>query len=233
VETAGVALALANEVSHPFSQALALSFAAMLRQFGRETRAAREIAGAAVTLCDERGFSYYQAWSTLIGGWALAEDGQTAEGIAQMRSGLDAMQATGARVRRPYYLGLLAQAYCKTGKVEEASAHLAEALALVEASGERWWEGELHRLQGELLLSCKGNSEAQARSCFERALDVSRQQKAKSLELRAATSLARLWRDKGKHAEAGDLLTPVYGWFTEGFETQDLNDAKALLDELR
>jgi class 3 adenylate cyclase/predicted ATPase len=232
LETAQVALALATEVSHPFSQALALSFAAMLRQFRRETRAARESAVAAITLCDERGFSYYQAWSTLIHGWSLAQDRQIEEGIARMRRGLEAMQATGARLRRPYYLGLLAQAYSKTGNVQEATAHLAEALALVETSSERWWQAELHRLQGEALLTRTGDSQAQACCCFERAVDISRQHKVRSLELRAATSLARLWRDQGRRVQAHDLLAPIYGWFTEGFDTADLKDARALLDEL-
>jgi len=233
LEMAEAALALANEVLHPFSQALALSFAAMLRQFRRETRAAQEIALAAVTLCDERGFSYYQAWSTLISGWTLAEGRQAEEGIARMRCGLEAMQATGARLRRSYYLGLLADAYSKTGKVEQATVHLAEALPLVETSAERWWQAELYRVQGELLLTRTGNGETPARVCFERALDISRQQKARSLELRAATSLARLWAEQGKPTAAHDLLAPVYGWFTEGFDTADLKEAKALLDALR
>jgi predicted ATPase/class 3 adenylate cyclase len=233
LETAEVALALANEVSHPFSQAMALSFAAMLHQFRRETQAARQTAAAAAALCDERGFSYYGAWSTLIYGETLVEDRQAEEGIAQMRSGLEAMRATGARLRHPYYLSLLAQAYRKVGKVEEAKAHLAEALALVEASSERWWQAELHRIQGELLLTRMGNGQTQACSCFERALEISRQQRARSLELRAATSLAHLWAEQGERQKASDLLVPVYGWFTEGFDTADLKDAKALLDALR
>jgi predicted ATPase len=233
LDTAEMALALANEVSHPFSQAMALSFAAMLRQFRRETQAARRTAAAALTLCDERGFSYYRAWSTLIYGETLLEDRQAEEGITQMRSGLEAMQATGARLRRPYYLGLLAQACCRVGKVEEAKAHLAEALALVDKSGERWWQAELYRIQGKLLLTRMGNGQAHARSCFERALEISRQQRARSLELRAATSLAQLWAEQGERQKAHDLLAPVYGWFTEGFDTPDLKDAKALLDALR
>jgi predicted ATPase len=115
------------------------------------------------------------------------------------------MQATGARVRRPYYLGLLAQAYCKMGKVEEANSHLAEALALVKTSGERCWQAELHRIEGELLLTRMGNGQAQARSCSERALEISRQQRARSLELRAATSLAQLSAEQGERQKASDL----------------------------
>ena len=165
-------------------------------------------------------------------GWTLSEQGQAEEGIARMRSGLEAIQATGARVRRPYYLGLLA-GVGQDGQARGGDCTLAEAIELVETSGERWWQAELHRLRGELLLTRTGNGQAQARSCFERALDISRQQKARSLELRAATSLARLSAEQGERQQAHGLLAPVYGWFTEGFETEDLKDAKALLDELR
>jgi len=230
VATAEGALLLAKEISHPFSEALALSFAAMLRQFRRETQAARETATAAITLCEERGFSYYRGWSTVICGWALAEERQSDEGIAQMRHGLERMAATGARLRRPYYLGLLAQVSREMGKIDAANEHLAEALRLAERTRECWWQAELQRLKGVALAQTEEEAEMAAR--FQQAINTARRQQAKSLELRAATSLARLWGDQGKRAEAHDLLAPIYDWFTEGFETADLKDAKALLDEL-
>ncbi|HEX5796640.1 MAG TPA: hypothetical protein VFY19_12430, partial [Geminicoccaceae bacterium] len=166
-------------------------------------------------------------------GWDLAAEGRIQEGMEQVRDGLAALRAIGADVRRSYFLGLLAEVCLWAGQYDSGLDAVSEALDLVETHGERWWEAELCRLQGELLLAHPGDGQSRARSCFERALDISRQQKAKSLELRAATSLARLWRGQGNRAEAHDLLAPTYGWFTEGFETPDLEDAKALLDELR
>jgi len=128
---------------------------------------------------------------------------------------------------------MLAEAYGSTGQVEAGKCVLAEALTLVDTTEERWWEAELHRLKGELLLAQSTDNAAEAEACFHRALDIARHQQAKSLELRAATSLSRLWRRQGKRAEAYQLLAETYGWFTEGFDTADLKEAKALLDELR
>ena len=130
----------------------------------------------------------------------------------------------------PYYLALLAEALGATGDTEGAISATSDGLSMLETSGERWWEAELCRLRGELLRSSQEQGESQL--WFQRSLDVSRHQEAKSLELRAATSMARLWRDRGKRDEARDLLAPVYGWFTEGFDRRDLKEAKALLDEL-
>ena len=138
----------------------------------------------------------------------------------------------GAYARRSYFLGLLAEVSLCAGECEKGLEAISEGLDLVRTNGERWWQAELHRLQGELLLTHRANSQTRACSCFERALDISRQQKARSLELRAAMSLARLWRDQGRRAAAHDVLAPIYGWFTEGFDTADLKDAKALLDEV-
>jgi predicted ATPase len=135
-------------------------------------------------------------------------------------------------VERPYYLALLAEAYEKSGQAEEGLHELAEALALVAKTGECWWEAELHRLTGELLLRYTVPEVPQAEARFQDALAVARRQQAKSLELRAAISLSRLWQRQGKRAEARELLASVYGWFTEGFDTADLCDARALLEEL-
>jgi predicted ATPase len=158
--------------------------------------------------------------------------GQDEAGMAQIRRGLAALRATGAALRLPYYLALLAEACGQTGQAAEGLTLLAEALALVDKNEECWWEAELHRLQGELLLSMSADNHTEAAGCFHQALNVARHQQAKSLELRAAMSLARLWQRQGKRTEAYELLAPVYGWFTEGFDTADLQEANALLEEL-
>jgi predicted ATPase len=136
-------------------------------------------------------------------------------------------------VDRSYFLALLAEEYGKVDRKEEALSVLAEALTLVHRSRDRYWEAELHRLKGEMLRTQAIPDQAQAETCFQQALAIARRQQAKSLELRAAMSLARLWQHQGKRAEAGALLVPIYGWFTEGFDTVDLREVKALLEELR
>jgi predicted ATPase len=142
-----------------------------------------------------------------------------------MRQGLDASRATGANLITPYWLALLASAHGRLGQAKEGLAATTEALAEVARTGERFWEAELHRLNGQLLLECDAANEAEAEACFHRAIETARAQKARSWELRAATSLARLWRDQGKPEEARELLAPVYDWFTEGFDTADLRAA--------
>jgi TOMM system kinase/cyclase fusion protein len=229
------AVALAQKLSHPFSLAVALDYAAMLHQFHREPHAVCERAEAAIALCTEQGFAYYLAWGKTLQGWAHVAQGQNEAGLVQMRRGLAAFRATGAALRLPYYLALLAEACGQTGQATEGLALLTEALTLVDTTGERWWEAELHRLQGELLLhaECRvQNAELVAEECFQQALAVARRQHARSLELRAATSLGRLWQRHGKRTAAYQLLAEIYGWFTEGFDTADLQEAKALLDAL-
>ena len=152
--------------------------------------------------------------------------------MAQMQQGLAAWRAAGAAAFRPYGLALLAEAYAQVGRCEEGLTLLAEALALTNDREERRWEAELYRLKGELLLVHSAAHHAEAETCFRQALDVARHQQAKSWELRAAMSLARLWQQQGKHTEARELLAPIYSWFTEGFDTADLQEAKALLEEL-
>jgi predicted ATPase len=163
---------------------------------------------------------------------ALAAQGQNATGLAQMRQGLAAYRVTGSAVGMSGHLAQLAEAYMQVGQVDEGMHLLAEALAMVDTTGERHTEAELHRLHGELLLRQAVPDAPQAEACFQRALDVARHQQAKSWELRAATSLARLWQRQGKRAEARELLAPIYGWFTEGFDTADLRDAQTLLRAL-
>jgi len=168
--------------------------------------------------------------ATLLRGVALAEQGRTDEGIAQMRDALAAMPSGGRELGRTYYLAALAMAYGKAGQTDEAPALMAEALAVAERRDERHWEAEIYRLKGELLLECAGSSEAE--TCFRRAIEIARRQSAKSLELRAVMSLSRLLQKQAKKEEAQQMLAEIYGWFTEGFDTPDLKDAKALLEEL-
>jgi predicted ATPase len=165
-------------------------------------------------------------------GWAVAAQGDLEVGAAAVQEGLATLHAAGADVRRSYYHALLADICRWSGRPEAGQSAIAEAFAFAEDSGERWWEAELHRLRGELLLVQSGGSRAEAEACFRRALEVAQRQSAKAFELRAATSLARLWAEEGERHKANDLLAPVYGWFTEGFETQDLKDTRALLDQV-
>jgi class 3 adenylate cyclase/predicted ATPase len=228
------ALTLAQALAHPPSLAPALDFATMLHQSRREQQATYERAEALMALATAQGFAQHLALATIMRGWVLAAQGQGAEGTAQLRQGLAAYQATGTERRRPYYLALLAEAYGSIGQTAEGLSLLAEALATVDRTGERGWAAELHRLQGELLLAQAGERQrvSEAEACLHQALDVARRQQAKSWELRAAMSLSRLWQQQGKRAEAYELLAPIYGWFTEGFDTADLQEAKALLEAL-
>jgi predicted ATPase len=226
------AVTLAQQVAHPFSLVVALSTAALFHQIRREVRGTQERAEAAHILAKEQNFPYWMAMGSILHGWALARQGQAQEGIEQINQSVMAWRATGAETTRPYYLVLLAEAYRTTGELEEGLTVLTEALTLVDTTGERWYEPELHRLKGELLLPQSSSNQTEAESCFHHAIAVAQNQQAKSFELRTATSLARLWQQQGKRQEAHDLLAPVYGWFTEGFDTADLQEAKALLDAL-
>jgi predicted ATPase len=166
---------------------------------------------------------------TILRGWALTRQGQAPEGIPQMTQGLAAYRATGAEAWRHYWLALLAEAYGTAGQIAEGLTALTDALTLVEKNGECYYEAECHRLKGALLLQQSSDNATEAEACFHQALMTAQNQQAKSLELRAATSLTRLWQQQGKRQEAHDLLAPVYYWFTEGFDTADLQEAKALL----
>jgi TOMM system kinase/cyclase fusion protein len=226
------AVTLAQHVAHPFSLGYALGCAAVFHKLCREVRATQEHAEAAIRLAQEQGFPYWMALGSIMRGWALVQQGQTEEGIAQFTQGLRAFRAMGVELERPHWLALLAEAHGIMGQPEAGLTVLAEALTHVDKTGERWYAPELYRLKGALLLQQSSDNQAEAESCFHHALDIARTQQAKSWELRAATSLARLWQQQGKRQEAHDLLAPVYGWFTEGFDTADLKDAKALLETL-
>jgi TOMM system kinase/cyclase fusion protein len=226
------ALTLARELGHPNSLGIALTLAATLTQFQRAAPMVQEQAEATITLSTEHGFPLWVAWGTILRGWALAEQGQGDQGIAQIQQGLAAWRAGGNVAFQPYFLALLAEVYEKVGQAGAGLRVLAEALEVVYSHGECVWEAELHRLQGQLLLRQAVADDRQAETCFHQALDIARRQRAKALELRAAMSLSRLWQQQGKRAEARQLLAEVYGWFTEGFDTADLQEAKALLEEL-
>jgi predicted ATPase len=226
------AVTLAQQIAYPFSLGFALSMAAMFYQFRRERRAVQERAAAAIRLTQEQGFPFWMAYSSMLHGWALVQQGQTQEGSEQITQGLMTYRATDAKLVRPYFLALLAEVHGALREPDSGLKVLKEALTLVDKTGERWYEPELYRLKGDLLLQQSSDNQAEAESCFHHTLDIARSQQAKSFELRAATSLARLWQQQGKRQEAQDLLAPVYYWFTEGFDTADLQEAKALLDEL-
>jgi predicted ATPase len=194
---------------------------------GREAPLTQVRAEAAMTIATDQGFP--QSSAIHLRGWALAARGQGEEGLTQIQHSPGAYRLAGSTRDRPYYLTLLAEASAQVGQTAAGLEALAETLATLPKSASRWWEAELHRLRGELLLQ---SSVAQAEACVQQALAVSHRQQAKSLELRAAMSLSRLWQQQGKRTEAHQLLAPVYGWFTEGFDTADLQEAKALLDEL-
>jgi predicted ATPase len=228
------ALELAQSLSHPFSRALAHCYAAMLHQLRREPRLVQQQAEAAMSLCTEQGFTYYLAWATLLRGWALtAQSAERAneDAMVQLRQGFADLLATGAGIRETYYRALLVEAAGSQGKNEAGQQLLAEAFAAMQRTAERYWEAELYRWRGELL--GQGAERPQwesAEAHFLRALAVARSQQSKSLELRAALSLGRLWQEQGRRGDACALLTLVYNWFTEGFDTADLQEAKALLD---
>jgi class 3 adenylate cyclase/predicted ATPase len=234
------ALSLAQQLTHPYTLARTLYYDALLCQLRRDVPAVRDQADAAISVATAQGFALVRALGPIMRGWAIAVQEHSTEGLVQIRQGLDTYRSIGAEFQRPHFLALLAEASGLLGQPEGGLAALEEALTLMEKTGERYYEAELHRQRGELLLlreakshPAQGNREQQdAETCFQRALDVARQQQAKSLELRAAISLSRLWQRQGKRQEAYDLLAPIYGWFTEGFDTADLQEAKTLLEEL-
>jgi predicted ATPase len=204
----------------------------MVSKMRRDVPAVHEQAEAAVALATEQGFPQWAAEGTILRGWALAMQGQGEEGMTQVRQGTAAWRAAGTALLVSYFCTVLADVAAHLGHTADGLQALAEAHTLVEQHEDRWWEAEVCRLRGVLLLRQTETPQAEAEACFQQALDVARRQEAKSLELRAAMSLGRLWQQQSKRQEAYDLLAPIYHWFTEGFDTADLQDARALLAEL-
>ncbi len=224
------AIAEARRLPHPPTLAMSLGMNALLLAIiGDDVGLEQRVEGL-VAIAADQGFPFYRATGAIFRGWVKAKNADVTEGLSLLRAGSSAYCATGAAVWMPFYIALLAGVCEIAGQIEEAAARFDQALQLVEKTGERWFAAELDRQKGQLLLR-QGNSEA-AEELYRKALSVAQKQEAKLWELRAAASLARLWRDQGHCAAGRDLLAPVYGWFTEGFATPDLKAAKMLLDEL-
>ena len=226
------ALALAQDLGHTFSLAYALYFGARLHQFRREWNEILELTQPLLDLSREQGFQFWLASGRNVRGAALAMMGETEAGVEQMHVGLGARLATGAQSGQPRELVQLAEAYGKVGQAAEGLHVLSAVPALTEKTGERFAASECYRVKGELLLMQAAANAQEAETNFQLALNIARHQQAKSWELRAALSLSRLWQQQGQRSEAHELLAPIYGWFTEGFDTADLQEAKALLQEL-
>jgi class 3 adenylate cyclase/predicted ATPase len=224
-------IAEALRLAHPPSLAVYLSVSTRLVLLVGDSAALGERADQLVAVATEQGFPHWHAEGTIFRGWARVKNGDVAEGISLLRGGCAAYRATGAELWMPHYTALIAGACEIAGQIEEAVSLLDDALRIAERTGERWFAAELNRHKGQLLLR-QGHSEA-AEELYGKALGIAEEQEAKLWELRAAASLARLRCDQGLRGEAHDLLAPVYGWFTEGFDTPDLKEAKVLLDELR
>ena len=224
------AIAEARRLGHPPSLATSLTLGSRLPSLVRDNAALEERPDEVIAIATDQGFPHWRAEGAIYRGWVKVMTGDVAEGISLLRSGSSAFRSTGAEAWMPQHIALLAKACEVAGQIEEALFLFNEALQIVERTGECWFAAELNRHKGQVLLR-QGQSEA-AEELYRTALSIAGEQEAKLWELRAAVSLARLRRDQGRHAEARDLLAPVYAWFTEGFDTADLRDAKALLDEL-
>ena len=226
------AMAKAERLRHPVGVANTLALAAYLEAFHHHVEKTMELAAATARHADEHGLPYYAAVAMLTRGWALAMQNREEEGIELIRQGLASYLAIGTRQQHGYFLALLAEAMNQAGRSTEELESLREAIDVAKQTNEPFYEAELYRLKGDALVKAGGVSPSEAESCFQRAIEIARQQQAKSFELRAVMSLARLWRQQGKREEARATLAQVYGWFTEGFDTADLKDAEVLLDEL-
>jgi tetratricopeptide (TPR) repeat protein len=223
-----LALRRARELKRPFTISLAYAAAATLHYERRELVAARDLAEAAIAVADEHGFENHLVWGRSVRGWVLAESGQTAKGISELEANAPRVIA----FFRGVVPEMLAQAYLRAGSADRAVSTLDEALSRSELAGMHFYDASLHRLKGEAILMRDSSRTAQAEECFRKGIGIARSQSAKSWELRATTSLARLLAKQGKRDEARAMLADIYNWFTEGFDTADLKDAKALLDEL-
>jgi predicted ATPase/class 3 adenylate cyclase len=227
-----VALTRAQGLSHAYTLAQTLLFSSILHQWRGEASTAQERVEALLALCAKHGFAMYRLWGTVLRGSVLTAQGQWGEGLAQMREGLATWRTRGLiTLFWLWFHALLAEACGRAGQVEEGLSVLEEALEALPTAEDHFYEAEVYRLNGELLQQSTAQ-QGQAEEHLHQALTVARRRQAKSWELRAAMSLSRLWQQQGKRTEAYELLAPVYSWFTEGFDTADLQDARALLETL-
>jgi predicted ATPase len=231
LDRSNAAIVEAGRLGHHPSLAITLAFGARLVLLVGDDTALDERASRLIAVSTEQSFAYWRALGTIYGGWAKVKNGDVQEGLFLMRRGSTDYCATGAAAWTPFHLGLLAKACEMAEQIEEAATLLDKALQTVERTGERWFEAELNRYKGQLLHRKEQYDDAE--TLYRKAMSIAEEQGAKLWELRTAVSHAQLWGEQGRRAEARDLLTPIYGWFTEGFDTPDLQEAKRLLDELR
>jgi len=220
-----------QDLDQPFNQALVSAYLALLQQLRAGEAVAREHAEQALVLASKYQAPYYGAWAGILVSYVLALEQPNEEHIGRLRGSITAFKASSARLRLPYYLSLLAHVCGKAGRVEEGLASIDEALAEARTHNERWWDAELHRLRGELLLVHSADT-SDGEAALLRAIEIARSQQARSLELRATMSLARVWIAQHRSADARRRLKDVFSWFTEGFETPDLQAARLLLAQL-
>ena len=222
----------AREIGQAATLMYALAWTSFTQTFCGNYATASAQSDEVVSIADEKGSVIWKAYGILNQGFLLALTAQAADAVQMINSGLTACRSTGTTMQMPMFLSYLARAYAGLGQFDDAWRCIEEAITAVQMTKERWWEAEVHRVAGEIALRSPEPDAANAETYFDRASAVARQQQAKSWELRAAMSLARLWRDQGKPQQARELLAPIYGWFTEGFDTLDLKEAKALLGTL-
>jgi predicted ATPase len=226
------ALKNAREMGQAATQMFALDYTTWLHVWRGNYAAANALLDEVIAVANEKGILFWKAWGSMNQGWLLASTGKAPNAVQMITLGIAAWRSTGSTLLIPFYLSHLARAHAELGQLDDARRCIGDAIRAVETTKERWCEAEIQRTAGEIALMSPQPDAAKAEAYFERALAVARQQQAKSWELRAAMSMARLWRDQGKPQQARELLAPVYGWFTEGFDTLDLKEAKALLGEL-
>jgi predicted ATPase len=231
--TSAEAISSARALNHASTLAYTLIIGgANPAAMARDTRMSEELARESMALSEDQGFAMFLPWGRLVLGWAIGRHGKAVEGLVFLRQGLEEIRAGGQKVWLPFYLALLAELCTDSGNIEAALEALDEAKRMAEKTGERGWESEIHRLNGEAYLARDSGSDSQAETCFKAGIETARYQGARMLELRSANSLARLWNGNGRQQEVRELLAPLYDSFTEGFDTPDLRDAKALLNEL-
>jgi predicted ATPase len=226
------AISDARQTGQAATVMFALGHAALALLWCGDYVTAAKVIEEVIALSDEKGALVHNVAGKLNQGWLFALTNKAADAVQMINSGITAWRSIGSKLWMPNYLSYLAKAYAEIGQLNDAWRCIGEAMTAVETTKEGLWEAEIHRMAGEIALLSSQPDAAKAPGYFKHALAVARQQQAKSWELRAAMSLARLWRDQGKRDEARGLLAPIYGWFTEGFDTRDLKEAKALLEEL-